>query len=549
MMSTTCSTWRLASGVVVLLCGTMALAEQLAPGPARSAICEVHAFGAAGDGKQLETEPINAAIRACAQAGGGTVELTPGTYLTGTIELLSNITLHLEAGATLLGSPNVRDYRRISRSSEGRSSSLIVAEKASNIAITGRGVIDGNGRAFIWQPRQPHPPGPFQDPLATRQGQAAFDRLGENREGPVQMRDRPGVLVLFVECRDVMIRDVTVLDAPNWCIHLACCKYALLTGLNVRCSLLVPNADAIDVAASQNVRISDSYLEAGDDGIAVSPCADGYCQMSAENIVVSNCVIVSRSAGVRLGWAAHDIRNLTFENLIIRDSNRGICVQVRGAETIENVLFSNIVIETRFMDGLWWGLGEPITVTVARYDARAQVDAELKGPLGQVRNLRFVNVTATSEAPVVLYSQEPGKISDILFRDYRQTIKETALTTSLGGNLDLRPTNPGKLGMVKYDLAALTAHGVEDLQLRGFKLDWQGNVADYYTSGVAVSAFKNLRIDGFEGRGPRAGAPAIALRQGEDVAVRDSHASTGKLLSLDSVGGRKFLAGNQPAGK
>jgi hypothetical protein len=527
----------------------MALAEQLAPGPARSAICEVHAFGAAGDGKQLETEPINAAIRACAQAGGGTVELTPGTYLTGTIELLSNITLHLEAGATLLGSPNVRDYRRISRSSEGRSSSLIVAEKASNIAITGRGVIDGNGRAFIWQPRQPHPPGPFQDPLATRQGQAAFDRLGENREGPVQMRDRPGVLVLFVECRDVMIRDVTVLDAPNWCIHLACCKYALLTGLNVRCSLLVPNADAIDVAASQNVRISDSYLEAGDDGIAVSPCADGYCQMSAENIVVSNCVIVSRSAGVRLGWAAHDIRNLTFENLIIRDSNRGICVQVRGAETIENVLFSNIVIETRFMDGLWWGLGEPITVTVARYDARAQVDAELKGPLGQVRNLRFVNVTATSEAPVVLYSQEPGKISDILFRDYRQTIKETALTTSLGGNLDLRPTNPGKLGMVKYDLAALTAHGVEDLQLRGFKLDWQGNVADYYTSGVAVSAFKNLRIDGFEGRGPRAGAPAIALRQGEDVAVRDSHASTGKLLSLDSVGGRKFLAGNQPAGK
>jgi hypothetical protein len=177
------------------------------------------------------------------------------------------------------------------------------------------------------------------------------------------------------------------------------------------------------------------------------------------------------------------------------------------------------------------------------------LDAELKAPLGQVRNLRFVNVTAISEGPVVLYSQEPGKIRDILFRDYRQTIKETALTASLGGNLDLRPTNPGKLGMVKYDLAALTAHGVENLQLRGFELVWQGNVADYYTSGVAVSAFKNLRIDGFEGRGPRAGTPAIALRQGEDVAVRDSHAGTGKLLSLDAVGGRTFLAGNQLDGK
>jgi polygalacturonase len=170
-----------------------------------------------------------------------------------------------------------------------------------------------------------------------RQSKAAFDHLGANREGPVRMNNRPGVLVLFVECRDVVIRDITVLDAPNWCIHLACCKYALLTGLNVRCSLLVPNADAIDVASSQNMRISDSYFEAGDDGIAISPCADGYCQMSAENIAVSNCVIVSRSAGVRLGWAARDIRNLTFENLIIRDSNRGICVQVRGTETIESV--------------------------------------------------------------------------------------------------------------------------------------------------------------------------------------------------------------------
>lgn len=548
MTLNTCRTWRLATGAVVLLFGALAHAQQPAPGSARSAICEARAFGAAGDGKTLDTAAINAAIHACAQAGGGTVELTPGVYLSGTIELLSNITLRLDAGATLLGSPNLRDYRSIGRSTEGRASSLIVAEKASNIAITGHGVIDGNGRAFVREPRLPQNPGPFQDPLATRQGKAGYDRVAENREGPVMMRSRPGVLVLFVECQDVTIRDVTVLDAPNWCIHLACCKYALLTGLNVRCSLLIPNADAIDVASSQNVRISDSYLEAGDDGIAISPCADGYCQMSAENIVVSNCVIVSRSAAVRLGWAARDIRNLTFENLIIRDSNRGICVQVRGAETIENVLFSNIVIETRYMDGLWWGLGEPISITVARY-ASGQNNAELKTPLGQVRNFRFVNVTASSEAPVVLYSQEPGKIRDILFRDYRQSIKPTALTASLGGNLDLRPTTPGKLGIVKYDMAALTAYGVDNLQLRGFEVDWQGNVADYYTSGVAVSAFKNLRIDGFEGHGPRAGTPAIALRQGVDVAVRDSHASTGKLLSLDGVGGLEFLDGNQPAGK
>jgi hypothetical protein len=529
----------LAANIFSVPFGAAALAQQPVPAPSRSGICDVRAFGAVGDGKQLDTNAINAAIRWCAKAGGGTVEFSAGTYLSGTIEMLSNITLHLRTGSTILGSPNVGDYRAISRSSEGRATSLIVAEEANDIGITGPGAIDGNGRAFIREPRRPHPPGPFQDFLATRQGLQVWDRLGENREGPVQMLERPGVLVLFVNCSDVTIRDVKVLDAPNWCVHLACCNRALLTGLNIRCSLLVPNADAIDVAGSQNVRISDSYLEAGDDGIAVSPCADGYCQKSAENITVSDCVIVSRSAGVRLGWAARDIRNLTFTNLIIRDSNRGIGIFVRGAENIENILFSNIVIETRFMDGLWWGLGEPVHISVARYDAKANADAEPKGPMGQVRNVRFVNVTVTSEAPVVLYSQQPGRIRDILFRDYRQTIKESALNAAMGGNLDLRPTTPGKLGVVKYDVAAFTAHGVDNLQLRGFDLDWQGAMPEFYIGGLEVDAFKNVHIEDFVGRGPRVETPAIVLRDGEDATVRESRATTGKLLLLERVGGRR----------
>ena len=500
-----------------------------------SGVCEVRSLGAAGDGHTLDTEAINAAVRQCAQAGEGRVDFGPGTYLSGTIELLSNVTLHLEAGATLLGSPRVSDYRAISRSSEGRATALIVAEDAHDIAITGPGAIDGNGRAFIRQPREPHPPGPFQDFGATRQGAAVWQRVGENREGPVGMLDRPGVLVLFVKCREVAVRDLKVLDAPNWCIHLACCNRAVLSGLDVRCSLLVPNADALDVAGSQNVRISDCYLEAGDDGIAVSPCADGYCKMSAENITVNNCVIVSRSAGIRLGWAARDIRNLTFSNLIIRDSNRGICIQVRATETIENILFSNVVIETRLMDGLWWGLGEPIHISVARYDPGADPDSEPKGPLGQVRNVRFVNVTASSQAPVVLYSQEPGRIRDILFRDYRQTLRESALNAALGGNLDLRPTTPQRLGIFKYDMAALTARGVDNLELRGFALEWQGAIPEFYAAGIEVEKFKNVHVEDFVGRGPRAGTPAILLRDGEDAAVKNSQATAGRLVLMERV--------------
>ena len=531
--------WLVRTGTAAALCtvllGAAGAAQQSVPAAGRPGVCEVRAFGAAGDGKRLDSSAINAAIRWCAKEGGGTVEFVPGIYLSGTIEMLSNVTLHLEVGATVLGSPKVQDYRSISRSSEGRATALIVAEDAHDIGITGPGAIDGNGRAFICEPRQPHPPGPFQDFAATRQGAAAWERVGENREGPVRMLARPGVLVLFVQCRDVVLRDLTVLDAPNWCIHLACCNRALLTGLNVRCSLLVPNADALDVAGSQNVRISDSYLEAGDDGIAVSPCADGYCRMTAENITVNNCVIVSRSAGVRLGWAARDIRNLTFSNLVIRDSNRGICIQVRGGETIENVLFSNLLIETRLMDGLWWGLGEPVHISVARYDPAAQADSKPKGPLGQVRNVRFVNVTASSQAPVVLYAEEPGRIRDILFRDFRQTFRESALNADMGGNLDLRPTTPGRLGIMKYDLGAFTAHGVDNLELRGFGLEWQGAIPDYYTGGIKVDAFKNLDIEDFVGRGPHDETPAIVLRDGQDAVVKNSRPAAGRLVMMERV--------------
>jgi polygalacturonase len=130
------------------------------------------------------------------------------------------------------------------------------------------------------------------------------------------MLARPGVLVLFVECENVDLRGFNVVDAPNWSIHLACCRHAVMNGLNVLNSLLIPNADAIDVSNSQDVRISEVYLEAGDDGIAIGACAIGYCCQMAENVTVSNAVIVSRSAAIRIGWSANDIRDLVFNNII-----------------------------------------------------------------------------------------------------------------------------------------------------------------------------------------------------------------------------------------
>lgn len=509
----------------------LAIAQGATPPPvaagANPNVCDVRAFGAKGDGEHLDTVSIQSAVRYCADQGGGTVRFGPGTYLSGSIRLESNITLDLGHGSRLLGSSDVVQYAPIGRSSEDRSTSLIWAIGARNIGITGPGVIDGNGRAFIDRVN-PHKP-TWYDFRSTRQGVDVFTRYSQNREGPVRMLPRPGVLVLFIECENIELHQIHVVDAPNWCIHLACCRHAVLTGLDVRNSLLVPNADAIDVANCQDVRISDVYLEAGDDGIALSPCADGYCLQTAENITVSNAVIVSRSAGIRLGWSTKDIRNLVFNNIIIRDSNRGIGIFVRGNEKIANVLISNSIIETRLIDGDWWGMGEPVHVSVAPW--------KLKGEAGSVSNLRLVNVTADSQAPVLLYSDRPGRIRDVLFDDFDLSISAGPLTPLYGGNLDLRPVDPMEHGIVRYDVAGCKAENVDGLTMRNFRLRWGTAVPDFFRAGVEVAGFRGVTIDGFTGSGPGNLTPAIWLRNGIGATVINSRATHGRLLAQEGVTG------------
>ncbi|HYD83902.1 MAG TPA: glycosyl hydrolase family 28-related protein, partial [Opitutus sp.] len=177
-------------------------------------------FGAASDGVTLAHDAFNHAIAACHQGGGGTVLVPAGVYLVGTIELLSNVTLHLEAGAVIKGSPHLADYRVLPYTSEFRNTTLLLADGATNIAITGRGTIDGNGAAF----------GIFDeadlsrdfDAKHTRQGEAYYAINDLPDDGPVKHKPRPGILILLVRCRDVVVRDIKLVDAPNWCLHVAC---------------------------------------------------------------------------------------------------------------------------------------------------------------------------------------------------------------------------------------------------------------------------------------------------------------------------------------
>ncbi|QJD86476.1 glycoside hydrolase family 28 protein [Cohnella herbarum] len=497
----------------------------------------VRSYGAVGDGVAKDTKAINRAIADCHDRGGGIVRVPAGTYLTGTVNLLSDITLHLEAGAVLLGSPDVGDYRKLPYTSEFRNQALIVAIGAVNVSIEGRGAIDGNSDAFMEH---------GQADLArdysvecTRQGEAYNLVNDQPDEGPLACKPRPGILILFLRCQEVSVTGIKIRNSPNWCLHVARSEGIRLTGLEIKNSLLVPNADGIDVSRSRNVRISDCNIEGGDDGLAFSPCAEGYGESDSENVVVENCTIVSRSAGIRLGWDACHFRNFLFHNIVIHGSNRGIGIYLREGESIDNVVFSNIVIHTRLHKGKWWGKAEPIHISVVPLPAHTK--SEFRGTMGRIRNVTFSSITAIGEQGIVVAGNSDSYIEDLTFDQVRITLKEGPLQESFGGNFDFRPSRDPRLNVFAHDIPALYASHVRNLTLRHVDVRWEGKLPKYVKNGLEIANFDGVVIDGFSGSQPQSGSAeegaAIALRDGRRATVRNSLAKpgTGVFLKADRV--------------
>ena len=474
-------------------------------------------YGARGDGHTLNTIAIQKAVAECNAHGGGIVRIPPGEFVTGTVRLLSNVHLELEAGAVLVGSTELANYWI-----DGVKEGIVFADDAENISISGDGTINGKG-TYFHLPDKLNPSG--GDKKYTRQGDDYMNARYGTGDGPIAYIDRPGMMVVLLRCTRVSIRDITLRDSPTYAFRIGNCDDVTITGVTIFNNPLIPNNDGIHCTTSRNVHIANCHIEAGDDAIVVTgfpygiygegggtvktgPATYGNKTNRSENVTVTNCTLSSRSAGIRVGYGENDIRNCTFQNIVIFSSNRGIGIFARDAGSIENVIFSDIIIETRLFTGGWWGAGEPIHVSA--------VPEGSDGKVGRIHKITFSNIFAQSEAGIVLYGIRESPLGDIVLDNVHLTIKSGPLSVSYGGNFDLRPAYTPSTQLFKHDIPGVYAQYLEHSRLEHIDLTWGENLPNYFTHGVDIENSNDVLISDFHGTG------APNTQGAKRVEVRDS---------------------------
>ena len=363
-------------------------------------------FGAVSDSTRTCTEAIQRAIDACAESGGGRVIVPTGSFMTGTLWLRSHVELYLERNARLLGGLRVPDDYPVR--------TLIYAEGIEDAGISGYGTIDGY----------------FNHP---------------SYKGRFQVNDDKRPLgVFFKNCKNISVRDIHIVNAGSWTLRLLGCDGVHIDGITIR-SLMEGNNDGIDVDA-RNVTISNCYIMCDDDAICLKSDLPDFMP---ENITVTNCVLASNCNPIKMGTASYaGFRNVVFSNCVIRrtDESRvwdwskeyrkvapgtltglsGITIQSVDGGTVENISFSNIVME---------GIITPIFVCLNHRH----------GDRGVIRNLQFSNITARAEGilPCMISGVPDNVVSDIILRDIvvEHTGGEQPMQNALPENLKGYPEN------------------------------------------------------------------------------------------------------------
>jgi polygalacturonase len=311
-------------------------------------IFDIRNYGAkANDSTFVNTEAIKKAVTACNFAGGGTVLVPNGTWHTGPIHLKSNVNLHLNTGAELRFSKKYSDYLPVVLMQRGgffcyNYSPLVYAKNCQNIAITGSGLLNGQGQAWWpWKNRQPGMVKLFQ-----------MGKAGVPVEERVFGTEKDGVrppFIQFIECKDIILEDVTFKDGPSWNIHPVFCENVIIRKVTV--SAHGPNNDGIDPDGCKNVLIEDCDIDVGDDNICLKSGRDEEAWAigrPCENVVVRRCTTKAGHGGFVIGSEmSADVRNVLVEDCSFSGTDKGLRFKSRPGRrgVVENIWVRNITME------------------------------------------------------------------------------------------------------------------------------------------------------------------------------------------------------------
>ncbi|MDF7809320.1 glycoside hydrolase family 28 protein [Pontiellaceae bacterium B12219] len=311
-------------------------------------------YGAVSDGVTLNTEAIQATIDTCHAAGGGTVLVPAGEFVTGTLHLKSHITLSLDHGASLLGSLNLDDYpvENLRPAREGQDQCLLYAENATDIRLEGLGVIDGRGTPENFPKRRP------------------------GQRGDTRPR-----LLRFEGCENLTFSGLTYKRPGFWGLHLVDCKNIQMSALTIRFLDNGVNNDGIDLDGCENVLIENCDIQSGDDAICLKSSRN-----ACRNIRIRNCRVCSHTAPFKFGSSGYGgFIDIKLTNCYFYDSPMGAMkLAVVDGGRMENIEISRVVMDN---------VGCPIFIRLG--NRASTFGNEVKKPVGIAKNIRISDVTAT----------------------------------------------------------------------------------------------------------------------------------------------------------
>ena len=344
----------------------------------KNQVFEITKYGAIGDGKTLNTEAINKAIQACANAGGGIVEIPKGVWLTGPIELMSNVNIHTNRGTLVQFTKDRTQYPVFKPQGSGSFivKSPIYGNNLENIALTGEGIFDGGGES--WRPVKKQKVSEAQWSKITEQGVISSDGKvwwpsveAMNGEAILkELKDKPDAtaddylktrdfnrpyMVMFNKCKNILIDSVGLKNSPKFVFYPTKCTNLTLSNAIVFNEEWAQNGDGIDISACKQVIIFNTLVSAGDDGICMksSNGTNDTADAQLQNVIIAGCTVLKGHGGFVIGSNTDGgMKNIYVTDCVFNGTDIGIRVKSnvgRGGSVrdiyVDNIKMDNIIHE------------------------------------------------------------------------------------------------------------------------------------------------------------------------------------------------------------